>query len=142
MKVVNNNVIIEKLAVKLKDKVNPPDWASYVKTGHGKQRPPLRQDWWFVRSAAVLMSVQKLGPVGVSKLSTKYGTRKDNGVSPEKFSRASRNIIRKILQQLESSGLIKQEEKGVYKGRVVANSGIKLINEASKEALKEKKEAN
>ncbi len=136
MKSVNNNEVIEKLAIKLKGSVNPPDWAAYVKTGHGKQRPPLREDWWFVRAAAILMSVQKLGPVGVSKLSVKYGTRKDMGVSPERFSRGSRNVIRKILQQLESSGLLKQEEVGVHKGRVVTNDAIKLINEASKEALK------
>ena len=142
MKVVNNNDVIEHLALKLKSSINPPDWASYVKTGHGKQRPPIREDWWFVRSAAVLLSVQKLGPVGVSKLSVKYGTRKNRGVAPEKFTRGSRNVIRKILQQLESSGLIKQEEVGVHKGRVVTNDAIKLINEASKEAVKSaKKEA-
>ena len=141
MKVVNNNEVIEKLAVKLKGSVNPPEWAAFVKTGHGKQRPPIREDWWFVRSAAILLSIQKLGPVGTSKLSVKYGNRKNNGVAPEKFARGSRNIIRKILQQLESSGLVKQEEVGVHKGRVVTNSAIKLINEASKEALKENKEA-
>lgn len=141
MKVVNNNEIIEKLAVKLKSSVSPPDWASFVKTGHGKQRPPIRQDWWYVRSASVLLSVQKLGPVGVSKLSTKYGTRKDKGVKPEKFTRGSRNVIRKILQQLEGSGLLKQEAIGVHKGRVVTNEGIKLINEASKEAVEKGKGA-
>jgi small subunit ribosomal protein S19e len=136
MKVVNINDVIEKLAVKLKGSVNPPEWASYVKTGHGKQRPPVREDWWYVRSAAVLLSVQKLGPVGVSKLSVKYGTRKNTGVSPERSSRASRNVLRKILQQLESSGLLKQEGVGVHKGRIITNSAIKMINDASKEAAK------
>ena len=139
MKVVNHNDVIEKLAVKLRSSVNPPEWASYVKTGHGKQRPPVREDWWFIRSAAVLLSIQKLGPVGVSKLSVKYGTRKNNGVRPESFSRGSRNVIRKVLQQLESAGLIKQEEVGVHKGRIVTKDAVKLINEASKEALKEVK---
>lgn len=138
MKTVNNSEVIEKLALKLKDSVNPPEWASYVKTGQGKQRPPIRQDWWYVRSAAILMSVQKLGPVGVSKLSVKYGNRKNRGVKPEKFVRGSRNVLRKILQQLESSGLLKQEEKGVHKGRVLTNAGIKMINEASKEAISAK----
>ncbi len=138
MKVVNNNEVIERLAVKLKGSVNPPEWAAFVKTGHGKQRPPIREDWWFVRSAAVLLSVQKLGPVGVSKLSVKYGTRKNNGVVPESFSRGSRNVIRKILQQLESSGLVKQEAVGVHKGRVVTNDAVKIINDASKEVVKEK----
>ena len=141
MKVANNNDIIEKLAIKLKDSVNPPEWASYVKTGHGKQRPPIRDDWWQIRAAAVLMSVEKLGPVGVSKLSVKYGTRKNKGVAPEKFTKGSSNILRKILQQLESAGLVKQEEKGVHKGRVITNKATKLIIEASKEAITAKGEA-
>lgn len=142
MKIVNNNELIENLAVKLKGMVNPPDWASYVKTGHGKQRPPIRADWWFVRSAAILLSIQKLGPVGVSKLSVKYGTRKNRGMAPEKFARGSRNIIRKILQQLESSGLVKQEEVGVHKGRIVTNEAVRMINEASKELVKNSKRAD
>lgn len=135
MKVVNTNDVIEKLAVKLKGSVNPPEWAAYVKTGHGKQRPPSRDDWWYIRAAAILISIEKLGPVGVSKLSVKYGCKKNNGLAPEKFTRGSSNVIRKILQQLESSSLLKQEDVGVHKGRSVTNKGLKLINESSKEAL-------
>lgn len=141
MKVVSNNDIIDVLAVKLKGTINPPEWASFVKTGHGRQRPPVDPDWWFVRAAAVLLSVQKLGPVGVSKLSVKYGNRKNNGYKPESFARGSRNVLRKILQQLESSGLLKKEDESVHKGRVLTNSGVKLINDASKEALKVRVEA-
>jgi small subunit ribosomal protein S19e len=136
MKVVNHQHLIEKLAEKLKGTVTPPPWAEYVKTGHGKQRPPVRADWWYVRSAAILLSVQKLGPIGVSKLSVKYGNRKNKGYKPEKFVTGSTNIIRKILQQLEAGKLIKQQEKDVHKGRILTASGLKLINECSKDALK------
>ncbi|MGV8169521.1 MAG: 40S ribosomal protein S19 [Candidatus Nanoarchaeia archaeon] len=136
MKVVNHQDLIERLAEKLKGVVNPPAWAEYVKTGHGKQRPPVRQDWWYVRSAAILLSVQKLGPVGVSKLSVKYGSKKNRGYKTEKFSVASTNIIRKILQQLEAGKLIKYQDKDVHKGRVLTNQGLKLINECSKDVLK------
>lgn len=136
MKVVNHQHLIEKLAEKLKGTVTPPPWAEYVKTGHGKQRPPVRQDWWYVRSAAILLSVQKLGPVGVSKLSVKYGNRKNKGYKTEKFVTGSTNIIRKILQQLEAGKLIKFQDKDVHKGRVLTTQGLRLINECSKEALK------
>lgn len=136
MKVVNHQQLIEKLAEKLKGTVTPPPWAEYVKTGHGKQRPPVRADWWYVRSAAILLSVQKLGPVGVSKLSVKYGNRKNKGYKTEKFVTGSTNIIRKILQQLETGKLIKFQDKDVHKGRVVTVLGTRLINEASKEAIK------
>ncbi len=136
MKIVNHQHLIEKLAEKLKGTVTPPSWAEYVKTGHGKQRPPVRQDWWYVRSAAILLSVQKLGPVGVSKLSVKYGNKKNKGYKPEKFASGSTNIIRKVLQQLEAGKLIKQQEKDVHKGRILTSQGLKLINECSKEVLK------
>lgn len=136
MKIVNHQHLIEKLAEKLKGTVTPPPWAEYVKTGHGKQRPPVRQDWWYVRAAAILLSVQKLGPIGVSKLSVKYGNRKNKGYKPEKFARGSTNVIRKILQQLESGKLIKHQEKDVHKGKVLTPSGLKLITECSKEVLK------
>jgi small subunit ribosomal protein S19e len=136
MKIVNHQHLIEKLAEKLKGTVTPPSWAEYVKTGHGKQRPPIRADWWYVRSAAILLSVQKLGPIGVSKLSVKYGVRKNKGYKPEKFSSGSTNIIRKILQQLEAGKLIKHQDKDVHKGKVLTTLGLRLINECSKDALK------
>ena len=128
--------IIEVLAKKLEGKLHAPDWASFVKTSHGKQRPPSQKNWWSVRAASILLKIQKLGPVGVSKLSTKYGTRKDRGVKPEKFARGSRNLIRKILQQLESNKYIEQTTIGVHKGRVTTKAGNALITEASKEASK------
>ncbi len=136
MKDVDHGLVVEKLAEKLEGTVKAPEWAGYVKTGHGKQRPPIRNDWWNVRSAAVLLSIQKLGPVGVSKLSVKYGTKKDMGVRPEKATPGSRSVLRKILQQLEAGKLVKQAEKGNHKGRIVTNDGIKLISEASREAKK------
>jgi small subunit ribosomal protein S19e len=136
MKVVNQQYLIEKVAERLKGTVTPPSWAEYVKTGHGKQRPPVRADWWYIRSAAILLSVQRLGPVGVSKLSVKYGTRKNMGYKTERHSDASRNIIRKILQQLEAGKLIKQVVKDAHKGRVITTQGIRLVNECSKELVK------
>jgi small subunit ribosomal protein S19e len=136
MKVVNHQHLIERLAERLKGTVTPPPWAEFVKTGHGKQRPPVRADWWYVRSAAILLSVEKLGPVGVSKLSVKYGNKKNRGYKPEKFAKGSTNIIRKILQQLESGKLIKNQEKDVHKGRIVTLAGKKLITECSKDVLK------
>ena len=137
METAKKQYVIEELAITLKSMVTAPEWASYVKTGHGKQRPPVRDDWWQIRAASILLKIQALGPVGVSKLTTKYGTIKNRGAAPEKFSKASGNIIRKILQQLESSGLIKQEAKGVHKGRIITTQGIRMINEASKKALKQ-----
>jgi ribosomal protein S19E (S16A) len=128
----DTNEIIEKLAEELKSTVVAPEWASYVKTSHGKEKPPVRSDWWQVRAASIMLKVEKLGPVGVSKLSVKYGNNKNRGVRPEKFARGARNHLRKILQQLEDKKLIEQRESGTHKGRVLTTQGKRLIIKASK----------
>ena len=136
MRDINHNELVDALATKLTDACKAPEWAKSVKTGHGRQRPPVRDDWWQIRAAAVLLSVQKLGPIGVSKLSVKYGNRKNRGNKPNGFAKASRNILRKILQQLESAKLLEQTKIDSHKGRIITSAGNKLIVESSKEAKK------
>ena len=70
---VNANELNKKAAEELKKQklVEPTEWSKFVKTGHHKQRLPESKDWWYSRSAAILRSVAKLGPVGTEKLRTK-----------------------------------------------------------------------
>ena len=132
---VSPNELIERAAVELAKmpEIAPPEWAKFVKTGHFRQRPPEREDWWYVRSAAVLRSVYRLGPIGVSKLRTKYGGKKDRGHRPEKVFRAGGNILRKVLQQLETAQLVKQTSIGVHKGRIITPKGRSLLDKLSTE---------
>jgi small subunit ribosomal protein S19e len=141
---VDPNELIEKVAESLKSlrEIQPPEWATFVKTGTHKQRPPTRPDWWYVRAAAVLRSVFKLGPIGVSKLRVKYGGKKDRGHKPEEFRKGSGNILRKILQQLEKAGLIKKVDKGVHKGRIVTGRGKSILDKAAIAILKSSKKEN
>lgn len=132
---VEPRILIEKVATKLKSVIDMPEWAKFVKTGVNRQRPPVSNDWWFIRAAAILRSVDNLGPIGVSKLRTKYGGKKNNGVAPEHFRRSSGKIIRAILQQLENAKLLKQEQVGNYKGRVTTSEGKKLLFSTTKELL-------
>ena len=138
---VDPNELIEKVAESLKSlrEIQPPEWAVLVKTGTHKQRPPTRPDWWHVRAAAVLRSVFKLGPIGVSKLRVKYGGKKDRGHKPEEFRKGSGNILRKILQQLEKAGLIKKVDKGVHKGRIITGRGKSILDKAAIAILKSSK---
>lgn len=133
---VNQNVFIEKVAEKLKKDINKPDWASFAKTGSFKERPPTDSDWWYLRAASILRRIYLKGPIGVSKLSTLYGGKKNRGYKPERFYPGSTNIIRTILQDLEKAGLIKQGQKGVHKGRIVTQQGISLLNKTEQEILK------
>ncbi|MBW2965163.1 30S ribosomal protein S19e [Candidatus Woesearchaeota archaeon] len=134
------NDLIEAVAKELQsmDKIKAPEWATYAKTGVHKERPPVREDWWYVRCAAVLRSVRTLGPVGVEKLRTKYGGRKRRGHKPEHFFKGSGNVIRKVLQQLESAELIKKGEKGNHKGRIITPKGVSLLDKAAVKLYKAK----
>lgn len=130
---VPQNELIEKIALELKKipSIKPPTWAEFVKTGAHKERPPSRDDWWYVRTAAILRTTHKLGPIGVSKLKLKYGGKKNRGVKPEKFYSGSGKIIRTVLQQLEEAELVKKAEKGVHKGRIIAPKGISLLDKTA-----------
>ena len=135
IKEVNASDLITKTAEHLKKEIKPPSWAAFVKTGVSRERPPDDPNWWFTRAAAILRKIYILGPIGTNKLSVKFGGRKQRGVAPEKTRSGSRNIIRKILQQLEKSGYIKQAAKGVHKGRVLTPKGIKLFSGVIKNEL-------
>jgi len=120
------------------EKITPPSWADFVKTGNHNERPPENPDWWFVRAASILKNIYTHGPVGVSKMRTRYGGRKNRGRRPERFAKASGNIIRKIVQQLESADLIKQSTTQ-HKGRIIAPNGQSLLDKVSLTKSKPKK---
>ena len=127
---VDAQELVDKTAEELKKipEIKAPDWAAFAKTGMHKQRPPVNDDWWYVRVASVLRTVYRIGPVGVSKLRTKYGGKKNRGVKKEHFFKGSGNILRKSLQQLEKAGFVKFAEKGVHKGRIVTPKGRSFLD--------------
>ncbi len=116
--------------------VKAPSWAPFVKTGIHRERPPLQKNWWHIRCAAVLRSVYVLGPIGVSKLRTKYGGNKRRGVRPRHYKTASGNILRKSLQQLQKAGFVEYKDKGLKKGRVVTGKGKKFLDDLAYEMTK------
>ena len=130
------NVLAEKL--KQMKEFAMPEWAKFVKTSHGKERPPQQSDWWYIRAASILRTLYVRGVVGVERLRTKYGTRKNPGVSPEKFVKASGKIIRTILQQAEKAGLA-ELVKGKRSGRRLTKKGKEWLEEIAAELKKKEK---
>lgn len=132
---VDQNTLIELAAKELKDKklVQPMEWAPFVKTGAHKERPPTSPDWWYMRSASLLRTLYLMGPIGVSKLRTRYGGKKNRGHKPEHFVRGSGSIIRKILQQLEKNGFAKQVEVQGHKGRTLTPKGKAFLDAIAKQ---------
>jgi len=141
---VNPHQLNIKVAELLKEQkaVQPPVWSAFAKTGHHADRPPTDKEWWYIRSAAVLRSVYKLGPIGTSKLRGKYGGRKNRGYKPEHFYKGSGSVIRKVLQQLEKSGLIVQAQRGAHKGRVVSKKGRSFIDKVAAQMGREMSKTN
>ena len=134
---VNPNALLKEASLKLKEEksLSPPAWAKFVKTGAHKERPPVDDDWWYMRSASVLRKIRINGPIGVSKLRRYYGGKKNNGMAPEHFVKGSGNILRKVLQQLESAGLAKQVDISGKKGRVITPKGVALLDKASQKIM-------
>ena len=131
---INPSELINKAAIELKKSkiVQIPEWAKVVKTSPAKERLPVDIDWWYYRAASVLRKVYLKGPIGVSKIRTYYGQKKNNGVKPEHFYRGSGKIVRVILQQLESEGLIKKVEKGIHKGKIITPKGQSFLDQLAK----------
>ncbi|WP_304125053.1 30S ribosomal protein S19e [Methanosphaera cuniculi] len=115
------------------DKINAPAWAQFVKTGVHKERRPENPNWWFVRAATLLRRIYVDGPVGISRLQTKYGGNKDRGTNPEKFQKGSGSIIRTALQQLEDAGYVEKTEKG----RIVTPAGQSYLDNKASEISKD-----
>ena len=109
--------------------ISPPPWSFFVKSGAHRERPPQQPDFWYIRAASILRRLYIDGPVGVERLRTYYGGRRRRGRRPPKFRKASGAIIRKILQQLESAGLVKKEDR---KGRVLTPKGRSLLDRIAK----------
>ncbi len=118
--------------------LQPPQWAIFVKTGTFKERQPVRDDWWFVRAAAILRRLAaSTRAIGVQKLRTLYGGRKNRGHAPERFYPGSGSIIRKVLQQLDKAGFSKNIEKGEHKGRIITPQGQSFLGKIADAYMKE-----
>lgn len=125
-----------KLAEALKnvESFKEPSWVKFVKSGAGKARPIDDADFWYKRAASVLRNIYKKGSVGVEKLRTKYGSKKNRGFAPEEFRKASGKIIRVILQQADDTGFteIQKPVKGVKSkkpGRILTDKGKKFLED-------------
>jgi len=124
--------LIKQVAEILKEKevIEPPEWAWHVKTGVHKENIPENDEWWYNRAASLLRKIYLYSPdgIGVERLRTIYGGPQNRGPRPTKHRKASGNIIRKALQQLEKLNYVKTV-KG--KGRVITSEGRSFLDNIS-----------
>lgn len=114
-------------ALKAVPEFKAPEWAYYVKSGASRQRPPASADFWYIRSASILRQLYIKGVVGVGKLRTRYGSRKDRGGKPDKFFKSSGKLIRVILQQAEAAGLVERVTR-LQHGRRLTQKGRDFLD--------------
>ncbi len=132
------DVPADKFIAKLKEElkkiqdIKPPEWAKFVKAGAHKQRPPEQPDFWFIRASAILRRLYIDEHVGVERLKTYFGGRKQYGHAPAHFKKAPGNMIRKTMQQLEKAGLVEKQKKG----RALSKQGKKFLDKVAEEAGK------
>src|SRR3989338_1163277 len=111
-----------------------PEWAQFVNSSASKERQIDDLDFWHKRAASILRQIYKNRVVGVNRLRTKYGSRKNRGMRPEQFRRGSGKIIRTILQQADKAGFteIAKTIKGVKSkkpGRQLTQKGKSFLEE-------------
>lgn len=125
---MNANEYNLKLAEALKkvSEFEQPEWSKYVKSGASKERPIDDKDFWHKRAASILRQIYKNNTRGVSRLRTKYGSRKRRGAKPAEFRRASGKIIRTILQQADKAGFT-EIKTGKKAGRQLTAKGKEFL---------------
>ncbi len=119
-------------ALKKIPEIKEPEWAKFVKSGPSKERPIEDPDFWYKRTASILKQIYKKKIIGVNKLRTRYGSKKNRGFAPERFKKASGKIIRVILQQTDKAGLTEiakeiKNVKGKKPGRQLTSKGKELM---------------
>lgn len=118
-------------ALKKIPEFNKPEWVDFVKTGTNKQRPTSDEDFWHKRAASILRQLYTNGIVGVQRLRTRYGGRKDRGMRPAVFVKGGGKIIRVLLQQSEQSGFV-EKVKGKHCGRQLTKKGKDFMEDLAK----------
>ncbi|MGD0330488.1 MAG: 30S ribosomal protein S19e [Nitrososphaeria archaeon] len=131
------DLLIDKLVEHIKNnvaQVTPPEWAFYVKTGSHAERPPQDKNWWYKRAASLIRKIYLYGPIGIGDLRGMYGGAKTTGYAFKHHRDSGGAAVRKVVQQLESAGLVTKLEK---RGRILTGKGRSVVDRTSKEILVE-----
>ncbi|MDE1855475.1 MAG: 30S ribosomal protein S19e [Candidatus Micrarchaeota archaeon] len=127
---VDSGKLISVAAQKLKEKgIARPAYVDFVKTGPSRERIPQQKDFWYVRSASLLRQVYLSGPLGISRLRTRYGSRKGHVVSRHHHMRAGGSMITDALNALEKAGYVTKGKQG----REITPSGRSFLDKVANE---------
>jgi small subunit ribosomal protein S19e len=126
--------LVSELAKELKNEkgIVAPKVAKFVKSGVCNERPPQQEDFWYIRSAAILRKIYlSEKPLGVQRLRNAFGGKKRRGHKQAHRRKAGGKFIRLMVQQLEKEGFIKKTIKP-RKGRIITGKGRKILDALAK----------
>ena len=130
---VDGSALIKKVAEKLRESgVKKPDYVDFVKSGPSKERVPSDKDFWYVRCASILRQVYLNGPVGISRLRTRYGGRRRHWVRRHHHYRSGGSMIKDAFEVLEKLNYVKKTPKG----RIITPAGRAFMDKASNELIR------
>jgi small subunit ribosomal protein S19e len=132
---VHHSKLIAEVAKEFKGKVKEPKFTAFVKTGVSRERAPEQLDWYYTRLAAVFRKFYVKGKITSNVLKILYGGKKNKGIEPEHFYKASGAIIRHCVQDLEKLGYLKKTETG----RTITLEGRKYLDNVAYKIKKAEK---
>jgi small subunit ribosomal protein S19e len=129
---VKASEVVKLAAERLKTQLKKPAYVDYVKSGANKERVPQDPDFFFMRSASILRQIYVNGPIGVSKLRTRYGSRQEHVVHRRHHVKSGGSVIRDAMQGLEKLGYVNNTKAG----RVITPQGQSFMDKLAKELNK------
>ena len=130
---VDAQKLITLASSKLKESgIQKPGYVAFVKTSAGRERVPASEDFFYFRCASILRQVHLQGPIGISKLRTKYGSKKQHVVHRHHHARAGGSIIKDAFDALEKKGYVKTTKQG----RMISPAGKSFLDKLSNDIIK------
>ncbi|KRX10976.1 hypothetical protein PPERSA_12100 [Pseudocohnilembus persalinus] len=130
--------------LKKNNKIEVPQWLSYVTNGPRNELAPQDEDWVFIRVASVARKIYLRRNIGVSTLRHIYGGRQRNlGNVPERHRASAGKVIRWSMQALEKIGVVKKDKKNQLKkgSRLISKEGQTDLNRIATTVAKQLREA-
>lgn len=108
------------------EKIELPKNHDLIKTGFGKQYSPQSPDWFYARMAAIVRLMMCKGKVSRHGLAYRYGNRKNRGVRPTSFAKASDFVNLSAIKQLENIEWFNFDKKG---GDVITDAAKTILTD-------------
>ncbi len=93
-----------KETLKTKNEIELPINWDLIKTSHGKEFSPEDPNWFYVRMASIVRTVMCKGTVSLKTLARKHSCRKNSGVRPSRYAKASDFVNESAVEQLIKIG--------------------------------------